>query len=205
MIKMETFVITLLGIIGARIGYIHYRNSQARKAEENFRGCLVKMFNGMKDFTPAGSTQLRADSAIAIDTSRKKICVIRAESGAPLVSKVWSRDQILSVDLVENKQSVRRTSTDRGSQLMGASIGNLFWGRTGAVIGGLSGQRVTKAEDAVYQIDLAIVVKDFADPVQVVSFLGPEESCQKNTPRYREVSFMASQWHARLTQLIKAG
>ena len=201
---MEAVLFLVLGFIGLRLAYDYHRNRKIKQAEEAFRLNLNNLFNGMKEFSPAGATQLRADSAIAIDVARAKLCIVRAEWGAALTEKIWNRDQILRVDLVENKQFVRRTSTDRGSQILGASIGNLLMGRTGAVIGGLSGDRVTKGEDAVYQMDLVIAVKDFAEPIQIVSFLGTEERCRKDSPRYRDLSLAASQWHARVSQLIKA-
>lgn len=198
------FFCSIAWFVGS-VAFAAYRNNQARKAEAEFTQKLELYLPTLRDFTPNGVSQLRSDTALAIDIARKKLCIIRAAADTTLVGKVWRRDQLLSADLVENKQSVRRTSTDRGSQLMAASVGNLLFGRTGVLVGGLTGDKLSRSEEEVYQLDLAIVVDDMVEPLQLVSFLAAGATCAKNSQHYRDASHIANQWHLRLSQLMKSG
>ena len=201
---VAVLALSALWFIG-RFAVAMYRNNQARKAEAAFQQKLEQYLPTLRDFTPNGVSMLRADTALAIDIARKKLCIIRAAADSSLHAKVWRREQILGADLIENKQSVRRTSTDRGSQLMAASVGNILFGRTGVLVGGLAGDKLSRSEEEVYQLDLAVVVEDMAEPLQLVSFLAAGESCAKNSQHYRDASHIANQWHLRLSQLMKSG
>jgi len=77
----------------------------------------------------------------------------------------WSA--IASVDLIRDGTSI--TSTNRGSQVMGAAVGEILLGPLGLLIGGVTGSKRTVQR--VSQIGLKIIVDDRLTPIYSVDFL----------------------------------
>lgn len=81
--------------------------------------------------------------------------------------KQYAWSSIASVDVIRDGTSV--TSTNRGSQLMGAAVGEVLLGPVGLLIGGVTGSKRTVQR--VSQIGLKIIVDDRATPIYVIDFL----------------------------------
>ena len=77
----------------------------------------------------------------------------------------WSA--IASVDLTRDGTSI--TSTNRGSQVMGAAVGEVLLGPVGLLIGGVTGSKRTVQR--VNQIGLKIIVDDRLKPIYTIDFL----------------------------------
>lgn len=74
---------------------------------------------------------------------------------------------VASVEVLRDGTSI--TSTNRGSQLMGAAIGEVLLGPLGLLIGGVSGSKRTVQK--VSQIGLKIIVDDRVRPIYSIDFL----------------------------------
>ena len=61
------------------------------------------------------------------------------------------------------------TSTNRGSQLIGAAVGDLLLGPMGLLVGGVTGSKRTVQR--VSQIAVKVIVDDRASPIHLIEFL----------------------------------
>lgn len=140
--------------------------------------------------SPDGTT------GIAIDEGRAKVCLVR-KAGEKFKSRVVAHRDILSSEIHENGQTV--TKSVRSSQIGRAVVGGLLAGGVGAVIGGLSGNKIDKSK--ITQLDLRLVVNDPSEPVHDVRFLTMESA--KDSILYKTAAEDARQWQARMDVLIK--
>lgn len=135
-------------------------------------------------------------TGIAVDEQHDSLCLLTLRQGK-LSQRVVPRQGVLSVEVFEDGESVTRTV--RSSQVMSALAGKIFYGDTGAIIGGLSGK--TRTEGRVSQIDLRLVVNDTAAPLHDVSIL--DTDVPKGGIRYNEAMNRARHWHGIVEVLIK--
>lgn len=135
-------------------------------------------------------------SGIAVDVSRKKICLIKLD-GINTKHRVIDYHNIVSSEIIEDGTSVTKTS--RTSQVGGAIIGGLAFGGVGALVGGLTGAK--KTSDKVNNIDLQIIVNDPLDPLHKINFLNLPTG--KHSILYKEAIDKAKNWHATVEILIK--
>lgn len=135
-------------------------------------------------------------TGIAIDESRRTICLIDNQAGH-MDARVVDFRGIISSEIVVDSTVITRTS--RSSQIGGAIVGGALFGVPGAIIGGLSGS--THSSNMVSRIDLNITVNDTSKPLYRVAFL------TSPTPNsgfiYRNALDQAQHWHALITVLIK--
>lgn len=135
---------------------------------------------------------------IAIDEKNKKICLITYNNLSKLIDLcVLEYKDILSSEIFVDGVTITKTS--RSSQIGGALIGDLLFGSVGAVIGGLSGGKVSSEE--VKKIDLQIVVNRTSNPIHDINFLNTK--CKKNGITYNKAMEKVRHWHGLLAILIK--
>lgn len=150
----------------------------------------------LKDFTV---TQRLMDtcerSGIAIDEGRHKLCLIGANHGKiPL--DVLSYKELLAAEIFEDGNTITRTS--RTSQIGGMLIGGLALGGVGAIIGGLSGKKISS--NKVQRLDLRLIVNRTNWPCHDINIMNKE--VQKHDPKYKAAMEKARQWHGILEVVI---
>lgn len=113
-------------------------------------------------------------AAIAVDEHGETICLMTLKMkgffAKPVIDKHWifKGTDILSSELIDVKSGVTITKTDRGSQIAGVVVGGVLMGGVGALIGGLTGKKVSKKIDTGYTV-LKITVNDTENPVHVLN------------------------------------
>ena len=153
-------VVVLALIIGAvskgrdRTKVAKYENQLAREYPE------AKTFVSVYD-----------SSYVAVDFSADRLMVgLKRERGRFVnperpYARAYDFNQIAEVALVKDGTTV--TSTNRGSQAVGAAVGAVAFGGIGAIIGGLSGS--STGQDRVRRITLRIKVDDPQHPVHDIT------------------------------------
>ena len=180
--------------VAVLIGYaIFYVVNTTRK-----QGELRRRLGALPDFEPTYELiGNQGETGIAVDTDRRKLCLIsRPGGGGRLRTDIVSYRDLLSAEIDVDGNAVTRTS--RGSQVGGALVGGLLFGTAGAVVGGLSGKRVT--EDRVDRIDLKLLVNRADNPVHEVNVLHLET--KRGSSEYKESMRVAEKWHGMLKVLI---
>jgi hypothetical protein len=84
--------------------------------------------------------------------------------GNPKFRKEYMFSEVASVDIIKNNVSV--TSTNRGSQLLGAAVGGIALGGVGLLAGALTGTKRTKSRTK--EIGIKIVVDDRMKPIHYI-------------------------------------
>ena len=104
---------------------------------------------------------------VAIDKERRKIAIITQEG-----IKVYEATAILSCEILQD--NVQIISTERRSQFGGAVAGGLIAGGVGAVIGSLSGSRISVT--GIREIALRILFDDFDVPNHTIPFFYSDDA-----------------------------
>jgi hypothetical protein len=143
------------------------------------------------------------NSAIAIDSTREKICLVSIEYTIASSVLIPFKD-VLSCEIIENNSSL--TKTVRSSQVGGALVGGILLGGAGAIIGGLSGK--THTMDKVKNIDLLIVINNMESPIFKVNFLTTNEynnpnGYDKESDDYKFSLDSAKKWQGLIAIIIK--
>jgi hypothetical protein len=158
---------------------------------------MEEKFAALDDFTPSQKIMGNdGNSGISVDEGRKKICLIKQNTGN-IALDVLTYSDILSSEVFEDGMTI--TKTARGSQLGGVLIGGLALGGVGAIIGGLSGKKTSS--DKVNRIDLRITVNRTSSPVHDINFMNIKG--KKNGIIYNAAMQQARHWHGLLEVLIK--
>jgi len=135
-------------------------------------------------------------SGIAIDETRKKICLLESSAGSYFQRTIIDYRDVLASEIEEDGQTVTRTQ--RTSQIGGALIGGLALGGVGAIIGGLSGKTVSS--NVATNITLSVTVNITKTPVfDIVLF----SDWVNDKFDYDDASAEARHWHGLLTAVIK--
>lgn len=111
--------------------------------------------------------------------------------------------KILSVELFENAQSIY--STSRGGQVVGALVGGALLGGVGAVIGGLSSDKIKNQK--VSKVELHIILDDISCPLIQFPLLGSgicEPEYETTSIVYIDAIEKANLWLSRLKVIMKA-
>jgi hypothetical protein len=130
--------------------------------QEGFKAthCLIKFSS---KFTSSNQLLIMpVPFGIAIDDQSKQVCLIKGES-----LRLIRYGDIIESEIIAGGDTVTKTS--RASQLAGAAVGGLLLGGVGAVIGGVSGKKVTSHD--VKDVWLKLLINDTSDPVHVIDFI----------------------------------
>lgn len=90
------------------------------------------------------------------------------------------------------------TKTSRTSQLAGAAVGGLLLGGIGAVIGGVSGTKVTSQD--VKDVWLKLLINDTSNPVHLIDFI-EGAGVDRTVPKIALQE--AQKWHDLVSVIIK--
>ena len=114
--------------------------------------------------------------------------------------KQYRWQSIASVDVVRDGSSI--TSTNRGSQLVGAAVGEVLLGPLGLLIGGVTGSKRTVQR--VSQIGLKIIVDDRVTPIYTIDFLRvPGSGAEPRNKLVKSAAQRAEHVHALLVNAIR--
>ena len=112
-------------------------------------------------------------------------------------------NSLIATEVLEDGVSMSRTN--RGSQLIGAAVGVALLGGVGAIIGGLSGS--TTSSDRVKKVILRVVTDDIQRPNFDIVFMeapsNNKKGIEKSNWQYKMAIKNASEWHSRLTTILK--
>lgn len=204
---MENLLVIAVSMI--LVVWIVFQSVSKQKAENWSLKELNSELKNLQNFTNSQEFISKdLSSAIAIDTDKNQICLITIENDTARHVIIPYKD-ILSSEIVEDGSSL--TKTARGSQLGGALIGAVLLGGTGAIIGGLSGEKHTV--DKVKNIDLLIIVNNTDEPIFKVNFLTTNvfnlnkihnpDSYDKDSSEYKSAASKAKEWHSIMAIIIK--
>lgn len=164
------FIIIVVGAIAAGI-------IQAMVGSATKKSALEKISSRF----PLAKLHAHEDgSYLAIDIPSKTIVVgrVKATLDGPQYEATYDFGQIAKVDLSVDGNSL--TSTNRGSQVLGAAVGAVALGGVGAVIGGLSGS--SRTSNNVRKIAVNIIADDDAKPFHSVTFMKAVDQKKGNAP-----------------------
>ena len=114
------------------------------------------------------------------------MALVWKERGSGIEHRVLPFRNVLAAEVRQNGTTVTETRTKLGSQLAGAAVGGLVLGGVGAVIGGLSGSKISTSRQQV-SYELYIQMNDLEKPLFSMGML-------------KEHVFT---WHALIGALIK--
>lgn len=135
-------------------------------------------------------------TGIAIDENRKKVCLVKLQSGEAEVDVCSYRD-IISCELFEDGNTI--SSISRASQIGGALVGGIALGGVGAIIGGLSGK--TTSTQKPKRVDLRITINRTDSPIHDINFMDVEAS--KDGIIYTVAMQQARHWHGVISVIIR--
>lgn len=163
-----TWVLIFLGVMFASGVLIAFANAHLKK----------ELTAKLKSLHPNANIHADSDGTyIVVDTVGKTIIVgqdrhtVRSGEVAKPFECTCTYDQIAQVEI--NKDGDTLTSTNRGSQAMGATLGVVAFGGVGAVIGGLSGSSTSRA--TVRRISLRLIIDDPNFPFHDITFFDTED------------------------------
>lgn len=139
---------------------------------------------------------VNGETGIAIDEQRKKVCLIKHNTGNIDLSIISYRDLLVS-EIFEDGIPVTKTS--RVSQAGTALVGGLLFGGAGALVGGLTGKTTTV--NKINGIDLRLTVNSTQAPIHDVNFMNVKG--KKGGIIYNNAMQQARHWHGLIEVLIK--
>jgi len=138
--------------------------------------------------------------ALAIDTNRQVIGFFENWANN-FIKHLYHYTDIIEVSIIENNEVESTTKTSRSSQVIGGTAGRFLLGGTGAIIGGLSGKKITSSQTFVTSLSLRIVVDDLSNPVFTVPFI--EGQILKKDSKYQSIKININKWNSLLTIFLK--
>jgi hypothetical protein len=134
-------------------------------------------------------------AVIAINHDQRAIVL-----GTTKTHKRYAWASIATVDVIRDGTSI--TSTNRGSQLMGAAVGEVLLGPLGLLIGGVTGSKRTTQR--VSQIALKVIVDDRYNPIYSIQFLKvPGSGADPSNKLVKDAAHRAEHVHALLVNAIR--
>ena len=126
------WVILIIVVVFGIIGGVAQANSN-QKHEEERRQVMTNALATVPDFKPSTKVVgVKSLYTLAFDNDQQKMLYLVGQ--AP---KVFNYEDIISVQLLEDNQTVSQKST--GRTIGGALVGGVLAGGAGAIVGGLSG------------------------------------------------------------------
>lgn len=131
--------------------------------------------------------------AMILDEEKSILAIIQSNN-----LKMIPFKDIISSEIIKDDVSITKTS--RGSQIGGALVGAAIAGGLGALIGGLSGTKVSHNE--VKKLQLQITVDDLINPVYIITFLNSDKPIKTDDNNYLSIEKELIHWHKLLSVII---
>jgi hypothetical protein len=191
---MDGTMIVALLFLGGFVAWIMLSNQAATGVRTRFEKALAESQFPYSDVVLGAD----ANTGVAIAKDESALILVRRTAGSgEFTQRTVPIAAVLSCELHEDGDTV--TSTSRGSQLGGAIVGDLLFGKAGAMIGGLSGKKSNTAMCRV--IELRLTVDDTSKPLHGVLFQNSETP--RKDPGYIANSQRAREWAGKIAVLIK--
>jgi hypothetical protein len=136
--ELLVIVLVLAGLFYALHASSNAKTAANRQAQTGWREAVRKELD-LADFI------LGVGAAIGFDKSHGKIAVVQSTGAGHWIPIEGIRGVELHPIYETSETTLAETSTNRGSQLLGAAVGGAVAGPAGLVVGGLSGKTSTVA------------------------------------------------------------
>jgi hypothetical protein len=150
----------------------------------------------------ADSSYLSDDflSGIAINESEQKLVIFKRNTiNEDLSSTLFNFDDILECAIKEDNTIV--THTSKSSAIGNAMAGGILFGRIGAAIGGLSGEKI--GYEKIFKATLSIVVNDLKSPIYEIHFLNSNMLMDRDSEMYQDIYYEMNKWYKRISVILK--
>ncbi|MEH7116046.1 hypothetical protein V7128_01305 [Neobacillus vireti] len=174
--------------------------SHARKLSDVMDKTLEKSI--IKNKIVADHSYLSDDflSGIAINEKEQRIALFKRNNiNEELSPTLFNFDDILEVGIKEDNIIV--THASKTSAIGNAMAGGVLFGGIGAVVGGLSGEKVGYTK--VYKVSLLIVVNDLNNPIYEINFLNSKILVDRDSEIYKDIYYEMSKWNKRIGVILK--
>jgi hypothetical protein len=201
----DTVVWILIIIVFVLLPISFYLQSKKQEKKKNKLDKLHQMIDSQKGFKathclikfPAQKSIFDDPNkpvvGIAIDGQSKQVCLINGES-----LRLVKYGDIIESEIITEGDTITKTS--RASQLAGAAVGGLLLGGVGAIIGGVSGKKVTNKN--VNDVWLKLLINDTSYPVHLIDFIDKIANTDvKTSPKIALKE--AQKWHDLISIIIK--
>ena len=92
---------------------------------EKLRKDMAAVFTSRPDFEPSQHiASVDATTALAVDVSRKQLCLLRRNASGELTPQIAPYSSVLACEIFEDGTAIMKT--DRGSQVAGAVVGGVL-------------------------------------------------------------------------------
>jgi hypothetical protein len=139
-------------------------------------------------------------SGIAINKNEHKIGVFKRfnvkEDFSP---SIYNFNEIVECSIKEDGDTVINTVNQ--SFINRAIAGGVLFGGIGAVVGGLSGEKIGYAK--IYKSTLSIVVNDLNNPIYEIHFLNSKTLIDRDSEMYKDIYYEMNKWHKRISVILK--
>ncbi|MFO1442789.1 hypothetical protein KDN24_06120 [Bacillus sp. Bva_UNVM-123] len=179
---MALLFITLIISIGV---ITYYVNKNEKERSKKLRNVNITNQNKISEYLKSkeiteSKKYISKDysNAIILDERNNEILIItkkfkRKSDGTFEYSfNHYNFDRLIETELAIDNQIIHKSV--RTNQLVGAAVGGAIFGSVGAIIGGLSGNKV-EAQN-IKSIELKISVEDIDYPIHKISFLSSENN-----------------------------
>jgi hypothetical protein len=168
-----------------------YSGFQRSKRQEALKDRILR------DFSP-DEIHFSAENKTAIGLNFKRKTVILYSAG---YLGEYGFTKIASVEVLRDSTAI--TQTNRGSQIIGAVVGDVLLGGIGTLIGGLSGSKRSKTN--INQIDLKLIVDCQKRPVYIISFFETtnKKGLSAKDSRVKSAVERLDRFHAHIVNAIR--
>jgi hypothetical protein len=203
-----TVFLVIIGVVVFLIAFaaIFGDNKSLEKSYKN--KLAIKNIQSADEFTPTKSYISKNNkSGIEINENDKLIRIFYLDQNEEIQSKIYPFSDLIESEIKIDNQPVLKTS--RSSQLVGAAVGGVIAGGVGAIIGGLSGDKIKN--EYIKNIDLCVKVNDFNTPLFKINFLSNvnevgienKKGFKKNEEFVQNALRDVEYWHSILNLIIK--
>lgn len=165
--------------------------SKVKAAKKSVKDAFLASHEGWDVYVTPNVEQV-----IAIDHDARRIAVGAIASP---IEVAWA--DVASCEVERNGQSI--TTTNRGSQVMGAAVGGLLLGPAGLLLGGLTGSK--RNAQKVSELSLKVMIEHRAAPLHRIIFVKlPGNGVNPDSAMLKPVIERIEHFHALLSNAIRS-